>query len=206
MPKIILHDKRNVYPLVPLISENIQGAFKCKYVYTNFSGYCSDFVLSQCKMTHNPFFDYHIRHPDTTQGPPIGIDWLYQKMGTFNLDEFEANRRKASRRRYDRQREKGNKAFLIPPKVREALLIETGTTKADMRAAVREVQTCQQQRRESKEAQGSEDWLLIKEACKRRYRRWKSGVSKKREQELLWERAAARMSQITNSQAISPAS
>lgn len=128
-------------------------------------------------------------HPSTVKGPPIGIDWKYEEVGTFNLEEFETNRENTSHLRKRRW------SFLMPAKVREALLIDSGHTEEEMQAVVQEVRKTQHQRRESFELQGLEDWFLMKEACKRRFRRWKSGVSKKREQELLWEAAAKRRAQ-----------
>ncbi|CAJ1970025.1 unnamed protein product [Cylindrotheca closterium] len=123
-------------------------------------------------------------HPGTMKGPPIGIDWKYQEVGTFDLEEFETRRIKASHMQQQRWQ------LLMPANVREALLIESGTTEEEMKAVVEEVRKSQQERQESYESQDLEAWFLLKETCKRRFKRWKTGVSKKREQELLWEAAA----------------
>lgn len=141
-------------------------------------------------MSH--LFSFHCihRHPETIKGPPIGIDWKYQEVGTFDLEEFETQQKNSNhivRRRW---------RLLIPAKVREALLIECGATEEEMNAVVAEVRKHQQQRRESFESQDLESWFLLKETCKRRFRRWKTGVSKQREQELLWETAAVRLAKI----------
>lgn len=78
----------------------------------------------------------------------------------------------------------------MPANVRKALLIEYGITEAEMKEVVDEIRSVQQQRQESYESQDLEPWFELKEACRRRFRRWKTGVSKQREQELLWEAAA----------------
>lgn len=90
--------------------------------------------------------------------------------------------------------------LMMPPAKREQMLIANGTSKEEMQAVVKEVKKAQRQRFESRESQDLEAWYLFKETLQRRFKRWKTGVSKQREQELLWETAAVRRDEFRRSQ------
>lgn len=101
-------------------------------------------------------------------------------MGTFNLEEYE-------------EQKTGRKAMawqlLVPAYIREEILMDNGSSAKDIRDVLKRVKRSQRQRRHSFESQDMERWHLVREFFQRRYRRWKTGVSKKRELELLWENA-----------------
>lgn len=77
---------------------------------------------------------------------------------------------------------------------REQIILQhTNCTKEDIEENERCLRKARQQRRSTMASaeSGIDDWYALIEFIKRRYRRYKSGVSKQREQELLWEQASA---------------
>ncbi len=123
-------------------------------------------------------------NPATTHGPPLSIDWQYNIAGSYDLEEYEQSR---PERRVSQQ-------MLIPGSVREDILLKTtDVTKKQMNCVMNEIKAARHRRQLCVAMQEFEDWNLLGEAIVRRLRRLKNGISKKREQELLWEKARITM-------------
>jgi hypothetical protein len=119
-------------------------------------------------------------NPATTHGPPLSIDWDYNVAGTYAVDEYEDTR---PPRRVSQE-------FCVPRAIREDILLtHTDVTKKEMKKTVEEIRTARHRRSMSVALQELEDYHRFGEFIARRFRRWRSGISKKREQELLWENA-----------------
>jgi hypothetical protein len=119
-------------------------------------------------------------NPATTHGPSLSIDWDYSVAGTYAVDEYEDTR---PPRRVSQQ-------MCVPRAIREDILMtHTDITKKDMKKAVEEIRVARCRRSMSVAFQELEDWHRFGEFVCRRFRRWRSGISKQREQELLWENA-----------------
>ena len=119
-------------------------------------------------------------NPATTHGPPLSIDWDYNVAGTYAVDEYEDTR---PPRRVSQE-------FCVPRAIREDILLtHTDVSKKEMKKAVAEIRTIRQRRITSVAFQELEDYHRFGEFIARRFRRWRSGISKQREQELLWENA-----------------
>ena len=119
-------------------------------------------------------------NPATTHGPPLAIDWRYSIVGTYELEDYEASR---PPRRATNQ-------MLVPGFVREQILLEqTDATKRQINEKINALKVARHQRQMCVAMQKFEDHHLIFESIGRKFRRFKTGVSKKKEQELLWEDA-----------------
>eukprot|EP00536_Pseudo-nitzschia_multiseries_P014016 jgi/Psemu1/68946/estExt_Genemark1.C_6470005 len=80
----------------------------------------------------------------------------------------------------------------VPGKLREKILLEeTNLSKNEIAEATRELAKLRQQRRSTRALAGTavDDLQVILEFCTRRIRRLRKGITKEREQEILWERA-----------------
>ena len=119
------------------------------------------------------------RHPATTHGPPLGIGWQYEEKGSFNLEDYE----NARRRRLNQYQ------LLVPSNKREEMLMNSGHSMKEISEVMKKIEKSRRQRQSTLIMQEFEDWYAFVELCKRRYKRWKTGISKQREQELLWENA-----------------
>jgi hypothetical protein len=120
-------------------------------------------------------------NPATTHGPPLSIDWDYNEAGTFQVDDYETTRppRRIS------------KSMIVPGFVREEILLDqTDATKKQVNATITAVQADRHRRQMTIAKQEFEEWHIALETIGRRMRRFKKGISKQREEELLWENAA----------------
>mmetsp|Transcript_19406 Transcript_19406/g.23128 ORF Transcript_19406/g.23128 Transcript_19406/m.23128 type:complete len:181 (+) Transcript_19406:176-718(+) len=119
-------------------------------------------------------------NPATTHGPSISIDWAYEEVGTFSLEDYEANRLP---RRQTSQ-------LIIPSRVREKIILEhTNVTKKQINNSVSNIQAARHKRQTTFAMQQFEEFHIIAQSLRRKIRRLNSGISKKRESELLWENA-----------------
>jgi hypothetical protein len=125
-------------------------------------------------------------NPATTHGPPLSIDWAYNKAGTFQLDDYESTR---PPRRISQQ-------MLVPGFIREEILMDqTNVTKRQINATIAAIQVDRHRRQICVAMQEFEEWHIPLETIRRRLRRFKKGISKQREEELLWENAAMIMAE-----------
>jgi hypothetical protein len=119
-------------------------------------------------------------NPATTHGPSLSIDWDYSEARTFGLEEYENSR---PPRRISSQ-------MLIPGSVRETIILEqTDATKRQINAMNSEIKGIRHRRQLSIAMQEFDEWNLVFESIRRKFKRLKTGISKKREMELLWENA-----------------
>lgn len=119
-------------------------------------------------------------NPATTHGPPLSIDWEYNVAGSYAVDEYEETR---PPRRVSHQ-------MVVPGAIREDILSShAGVTKKEIQKVTAEVKATRHRRKMSVALQEVDDWMSLGEAIARRLRRLRTGISKKREQELLWENA-----------------
>ena len=120
-------------------------------------------------------------NPATTHGPPLSLGWSYNIVGSLDVEEYEAARP---------TRREGNQ-MLIPGTTREDILSEqAGVTRKQMQAMAKQIKDDRHKRQMTVAMQEFEPWHIAAEFLSRRVRRISSGVSKKREQELLWENAS----------------
>lgn len=80
----------------------------------------------------------------------------------------------------------------VSGKTRERIILkETNCTKGEILARTEQMRKLQNQRKNTIAISetGMDEWQMAAEFIKRRYRRFKTGISKKKEQELLWEQA-----------------
>eukprot|EP00539_Tryblionella_compressa_P006541 CAMPEP_0178754954 /NCGR_PEP_ID=MMETSP0744-20121128/12448_1 /TAXON_ID=913974 /ORGANISM="Nitzschia punctata, Strain CCMP561" /LENGTH=279 /DNA_ID=CAMNT_0020408927 /DNA_START=183 /DNA_END=1022 /DNA_ORIENTATION=- len=125
-------------------------------------------------------------NPATTNGPPLTLDWDYEDIGSIKVDEYEETR---PPRRVTQQ-------MVIPGKMRERILLsETPTTKQQINSMISEVRSSRHKRQVTVAMQDFEEWHKAFEFLSRRIRRMRKGISKQREQELLWEQAHEIMSE-----------
>ena len=126
-------------------------------------------------------------NPATTNGPPLSIDWPYSKVGRFALEEYEEQR---PPRRIANE-------MMIPASLRESIILEqTDATKTLISAMKSEVQAVRHRRQLTVAMQEFEEWTLVFESLRRKFKRFKSGISKKKEEELLWENARSMASAV----------
>ena len=119
-------------------------------------------------------------NPATTHGPSLSLDWLYNIAGTYDVEEYEKSR---PARRETQQ-------MLLPGSLREEILLEhSDVTRKQISNAVADNKVARNRRQASLAFQEYEDWVWLGETIMRRYRRMRSGISKKKEQQLLWENA-----------------
>jgi hypothetical protein len=119
-------------------------------------------------------------NPATTNGPPLALDWDYEDLGPLSVDEYERTR--PPRRITDQ--------MVIPGTVRERILLsQTETTKHQIKQRIGEVRNSRHKRQVTVAMQDFEEWHVVFEFLARKFRRMRSGISKQREQELLWEQA-----------------
>lgn len=79
-------------------------------------------------------------NPSVTDGPPIGIDWVYDEETTFTVNEFE-DERDCNRR--------SQKHLAIPRTIRQSLLVEAGFSQKEIANAVRMALKVKHQRRQT---------------------------------------------------------
>lgn len=119
-------------------------------------------------------------NPATTHGPSLSLDWHYDHAGTYDLEEYEQSRP-------DRR---AHQQMLIPGCVREEILLaHTDVTRKQMSKSVAEIKAARHSRQMCVAMQEFEDWAWLGETILRRLRRLRSGISKKKEQQLLWDNA-----------------
>jgi len=119
-------------------------------------------------------------NPATTEGPPLSIDWDYNVAGTYAVDEYECVRTP----------QRLCQTLCVPRTIREDILLtQTDVTKTEMKKAVEEIRVARFRRSMSVASRELDGWHRVRECVARRFRRLQTGISKKREQELLWENA-----------------
>lgn len=119
-------------------------------------------------------------HPSTSYGPPLTLDWDYDEAVLMNVDDYEDKR---PPRRI-------NKQMVVPGKTRESILLEqTAATKDEIKKSVNQVRAVRNQRRLTETFMELEDYHLVFEFLARRFRRMRRGVTKEKEQEMLWKQA-----------------
>lgn len=119
-------------------------------------------------------------NPAVTHGPPLSIDWAYRVAGSYDVAEYEENRPKR----------RGNQEMLVPGSVREDILFEhTNVTSTQIQRTTSEIKTIRHRRQVCVVMQEFEDWAWFGETVARRFRRFRSGISKEQEQKMLWENA-----------------
>jgi hypothetical protein len=123
-------------------------------------------------------------NPATTHGPPLTIDWKYSRAATYSLDDYEETR----------PPRRAKSQMMLPGSLRESIILEqTDATKRQISSVISEVKAARHRRKMSRAMQEFEEWQIVWEAVQRRLRRIRRGVSKKREEELLWEKATTFM-------------
>jgi hypothetical protein len=81
--------------------------------------------------------------------------------------------------------------MLVPGFVREKILLDqTDVTKRQVNATIAAIRVDRHRRQITIAMQEFEEWHIALETIRRRLRRFKKGISKQREEELLWENAA----------------
>ena len=122
-------------------------------------------------------------NPATTHGPPVSIDWQYERKSSLPVDLYEEERPSQERRTISQ--------LQMPSTVREAMLRQhTDCTKQDIAKAVQQTRKARHERQLTIAMQNYEPWQLVFESLQRRWARWtKRRPSKKREMEMLWETA-----------------
>jgi hypothetical protein len=119
-------------------------------------------------------------NPATTHGPPLSLDWDYEDVVTISVDDYEKSR--PPRRITDQ--------MVVPGTVRENILLsQTRTTKQQIKQRISEVKTSRHKRQVTVAMQDFEEWHVLFEFISRRFRRMRTGISKQKEQEMLWEQA-----------------
>ena len=119
-------------------------------------------------------------NPATTHGPPLTLDWEYEDVASIKVDDYEAQR---APRRITEQ-------MMIPGTARENILLtQTPTTKQQIQSMVSQVRSSRHRRQSTVAMQDFEEWHEAFEFVSRRFRRFRKGLTKEREQELLWEQA-----------------
>ena len=119
-------------------------------------------------------------NPATTDGPPLSIDWDYNVAGTYAVDEYEDIR----------TTQRMCHTASISRAIREDILLtHTDVTKNEMKKTVEEIRVARFRRSMSVASRELDGWHRVRECVARRLRRLQTGISKKREQELLWENA-----------------
>jgi hypothetical protein len=84
----------------------------------------------------------------------------------------------------------------VPGFVREEILLDqTDATKKQVNATITAVQVDRHRRQMSIAMQEFEEWHIALETIRRRLRRFKKGILKQWEEELLWENAAMIMAE-----------
>jgi hypothetical protein len=119
-------------------------------------------------------------NPATTHGPPLSIGWQYNVSGAYDLEEYEESR---PRRRATQQ-------LLVPGSIREEMLLfHSDVTRKQISNSVAEIKVVRHRRQMCIAMQEFEEWAWLGETIVRRLRRLRSGVSKKKELQKLWEDA-----------------
>jgi hypothetical protein len=110
----------------------------------------------------------------------LSIDWDYNVAGTYPLDEYEETRPPRRERL----------GMCVPSAIREDILTKhSDVTKKEIKEVTEEIKVARFRRNMSVVTHELDDYRLLGELIVRRLRRWRTGISKKREQELLWENA-----------------
>jgi hypothetical protein len=119
-------------------------------------------------------------NPATTHGPPLSLGWAYNIGGTYDLEEYEENR----------PQRRGNQQMLVPGSIREEILLsQSDVTRKQISKSVAEIKEVRHRRQMCVAMQEFEEWSWFGETIARRFRRLRSGVSKQKEQQQLWENA-----------------
>jgi hypothetical protein len=139
-------------------------------------------------------------HPDAATGPPLALDWEYEERGSLTLEEYEQQRQHrrggggrgrggkdpSCKRRY------GHPSTVVSRARRERILLsQTTVTIEDIRQTEGRTRADRHKRIHTYALQEVEHVHLFCEFVARRIQRLVRGVSKEREQELLWEGAAS---------------
>ena len=99
-------------------------------------------------------------NPATTHGPPLSIGWAYNKVGTYDLEEYESVR---PPRRVTNQ-------MLIPGDQREDILLDQSkVTKKQIQAVIQEVKAARHKRQLTVAMQEFETWHVAAEFVTRRF-------------------------------------
>ena len=120
------------------------------------------------------------RNPATSSGPPLGITWQYEEMGTYDLNEYENQRTRRTL----------NSELILPRPIRQKILLDCGYTKKEIIKCTKSARLAREARIDCLTWQQFEEWHILFEWVKRRYNRFRTGVSKEAEQTLLWTKAS----------------
>lgn len=119
-------------------------------------------------------------HPDARRGPALALDWEYKVLEPVTVDDFESS--KTPMPKFDQYR--------MPGCLRaDILLKQTSATKGDILKAMRSAVRDRRRRVSSYASSDFEEWIMTLEWIGRKIRRWRTGMSKKQEQELMLEAA-----------------
>lgn len=119
-------------------------------------------------------------HPVASKGPPMAIDWRYREAGSFGVDEYEKQKHPA----------RTSSEFMMPGSTRSRILKEhAGVTDVDIKAKMSEMNQVKHERQMSIAMQEVEEWTIIYESLKRKTKRLFARVSKKKEKDILEEKA-----------------
>lgn len=119
-------------------------------------------------------------NPASTCGPPLSIDWDYVEVGEIGVEAYEETR--PPRRCTDQ--------MVVPERVREYIIYQhTDSTREEIDAVIQEVKKARSQRQMCVAMQDFDNLAVVFDTIKRRMKRIRKGVSKKREEEILWENA-----------------
>jgi len=122
-------------------------------------------------------------NPATTKGPPLSIGWEYREAGEFDVEEYEDATQNTRRSKEE---------ILVPSKTREEMLSVgeiNGPTREEMKEVMDEIRLERSRRQMTVAMQEYEAYAIVWEFLRRRWRRLRSGVSKKEEEKLLWKNA-----------------
>jgi len=119
-------------------------------------------------------------HPEARSGPPLSIIWDYMDETCTDVEEYERNR--PLRRSLEQ--------MAVPSKLRrEMLLNETDSTAVEIEQVMKEAKKERDRRLLSMVIEEFEGCMIAVETICRRWRRFRKGISKKKEQDQLWKDA-----------------
>jgi hypothetical protein len=134
-------------------------------------------------------------HPDATDGAPLAIDWDYHQCTSISVNDHEVMKQ-------CRNLDRPMRGKLEPMSCRQRKYIlktQANVIEEQIRAVTRQVYQDQQNRIQSHASCHVDHWRLCYEGITSKIQRIASGVSKKREEQRLWEMATARESSNNSS-------
>lgn len=109
----------------------------------------------------------------------MAITWQYEEMGTCDLNEYENQRTRRTLK----------SELQMPRPIRQRILLDCGYTKKEIIKCTKTTRLAREARRDSLTWQQFEEFHIFFEWVKRRYKRFRTGLSKEAEQALLWSQA-----------------